>query len=385
MAFILRKVGGGSYLRGEDYLRGVEETESVSLDFAIALPVITQSFEIEATPPLFSSTFDLVLPSLTIDFLISYNIRQVDFALTLPSIQTNFSLHASNSIDLGESTASSISSSSGFLNIRYSLSDSIASVSSTSATLSIESNVSLSCHVSSVSNTYGSLNFTAAYPIAGRDLGGVGLGYLNNSIVQWAYFVRINIPDPYGPLYLTDHYESVTGHNIGGWGTEIEWDAETRGLEIKGLSESMNNPLNVSYLNIHNLDRHFTYASNAVGLRRCDIDIYVAEFDPYTGDYLGSYKRFGGEIDDHTLSSLATLNLKPHNTPWGHAWLGWGMSPSCHNIYRGPYCKYAGEEPIGQVTCLHRREDCDDRNNLLNFNGFDLGPRPNEEIKWGVV
>jgi hypothetical protein len=226
------------------------------------------------------------------------------------------------------------------------------------------------------------LNLFVLYPVGARDLGGVPVGAVNANVLAWAYFIRFALKSPLSPMYITDYYEgNFTGQIIGGYSAATVWNGE-RGFTVNGLTQSRTDPLSVTYLEVFNLDRYFTNAANTPGIKGTLVEIFVGEFD-YNSVWLGSYKVFEGTVDDHSLRSIASITIKPHHTPWGYLWLSIMQNATCHNNYRGPYCKYAGAEPPGQVTCGRTRQNCADRSNLANYNGFDLSPKANEILDWG--
>ena len=229
-----------------------------------------------------------------------------------------------------------------------------------------------------------------AYPYTGqRPISGATESDFNRAVLSWHYFVKLDITtNSYGgPYYYTDFPEgNISGFNIGGQGADKTWIGD-RGFEIGGLEQSRFDVFAVSWIKFFNIDNLFNNIASQVQMRGKVVTIWLAEFS-LTGEtysLITSYIKYAGQIDDVRLGAFATLNLKPHATPWGKPWLIPQMRMTCHNEYRREYCKYAGAEPAGELTCDRSFRACTARLNTLNFNGRHLGPKPGEELKYGNV
>ena len=212
-----------------------------------------------------------------------------------------------------------------------------------------------------------------------RALGSITDALLGAAVVDYEPFIKWEFPSPTNTKRFTTRSGGFTGDIDGSSQT---WDEF--GFRIGALQQSMDGVLPVSWVEFDNLDYTWTNLAYTPGLRGVVVSIYFGWFDS-SGALVDAYLGYSGKADEHDLSDKCRVSLIPHAPIWTNRILGPDIGESCINTYKDPdTCQYAGAEPGGETTCHKSRKNCDDRSNILNFNGDDLMPSPNTPFQWGV-
>jgi len=212
-----------------------------------------------------------------------------------------------------------------------------------------------------------------------RNTGSISDANFGAAVVDYDVFVKWEFPSPTGTKRYTTRSGGFTGDIDGSSQTWTEF-----GIRIGALQQSMDGVLPVSWVEFDNLDYTWTNLAYTPGLRGVTVSIYFGWFDT-AGALIDAYLGYAGKADEHELSESCHVSLIPHTPIWTRRILGPDIGESCINIYKDPdTCQYAGAEPGGETTCHKSRKNCNDRSNILNFNGDDLMPSHSTPFQWGV-
>lgn len=182
-----------------------------------------------------------------------------------------------------------------------------------------------------------------------RALGGVPVVNIQANNIQYAWFVKIEIPAG-SFIYYTDKSSDYVdaSHNINGVDTPT-WSSYD--IKIGPLVQNQISPLDVSYIEIENLDNVWSTYMLTNGTRFRSIQIYMAWFDPITDAFLGSMKVFDGRSDECTLGSRIRMSLVPHRTPWNALVPARRFLPTCQYLFKDTStCQYGVLAPPASQT-----------------------------------
>jgi len=143
-----------------------------------------------------------------------------------------------------------------------------------------------------------------------RDLGTVTTGLLEANVVDFSYFIRLDIPAPTGTVRFTTRHTSVT-EDIDG--SEQLWSVAD--VVVGNLDQGQQTTGSVSTLSFANLDYAWTVLANSPGLRDVDVQVWEGWFDA-DGDFVGSILRYEGQIDNQRCGERAEFALKPFRAFW---------------------------------------------------------------------
>lgn len=219
----------------------------------------------------------------------------------------------------------------------------------------------------------------------GRNIGSIPTSLLQANVIDWAYFVRVDVGGAVGTKRFTDHHTGDQTRSIDG--SSQLWSFDD--FLVGPLDQGNQSTLRVSWLNFANLPEppatagKWTTWANVPGLRHAVVFVYVGWYDS-DGAFAGSYKAYEGRIDNQECGRRAMLALKPHIAPWAKK-APWAVPSSlCLYQYKDAQtCQYAGGEPSGETTCGKTRANCVARSNQTKFGGADLMPKTGENIFWG--
>jgi hypothetical protein len=222
-----------------------------------------------------------------------------------------------------------------------------------------------------------------------RDLGSITTNDVDNNSICVRYFVSIAMPS--GTIRLTDHPCGPDGflfENVDG--SVEQWDEFN--FTLSGVEEQqnvINSVVTIDLLNIAEpmyngyVAKQWTKLSNSPGLKGREVKIYKAQFDPVTGTFIDAYRIFWGEFDGGRYEDMASITIKPKDTPWVKFVPLHEVGPLCVHVtnYRGTDCGFAASEPVGEITCDGSRRACALRSNELNFSGFDKIPADGFDLR----
>lgn len=152
-----------------------------------------------------------------------------------------------------------------------------------------------------------------------RDLSHLPAGFLQltqASVIDWSYAVRLDIAAPVGTVRFTDRHSNFTANVDGTSQTWVSAD-----MKVGKMPQGRQKPLDVTQLNFANLDYTWTNWANSPGLRKAEVRIWKAWFDPLgliglPGAYVGPIEVWRGHVDNQELLRRAKLALKPWSAKW---------------------------------------------------------------------
>lgn len=140
-----------------------------------------------------------------------------------------------------------------------------------------------------------------------RDIGSIPIADIQAGIIDWSYFVRVDVPAPVGITRWTDRAASFTG-NVDGAGAQT-WTAGN-GLQIGDVQQGRELILNPTWFSLANLNYTWTNWANSPGLSNAAALIYVGWFGA-AGALTGGVKLYEGVIGYHRMLSRAEISLNP--------------------------------------------------------------------------
>ncbi len=216
-----------------------------------------------------------------------------------------------------------------------------------------------------------------------RTLGSITSADVEANIVDFCWFFKIEIP--------TSSYVRYTTHPDGdyafdGSGGDFDSVAATwvgYDFTIGSLVQNQSSPLDVSYVDIQNLDNVWSDYLLNDGIRFRSVQIWQAWFDTTDGSFIGSLKMYDGRTDEATLDgNRIKISLAPHRTPWTVQIPARRMIPTCQYLFKNAdTCQYGGSD----TSCNRTIIDCTSKSNQTHFGGFHLLPPQTLKISWGAV
>jgi hypothetical protein len=204
--------------------------------------------------------------------------------------------------------------------------------------------------------------------------------------ISWEAFIRMDLTS--GTYRYTTFNMDISAN--------IDGDTETwtsYPINVGALSQSNQNPLDLSWVEILDLDRVWTpliFGSNTP--RGKPISIWICQLDPLVsvvgvqpqpvpvtvrstlGIWSGTIS--GGDLDEKGVIRLS-LNAAPL---WTLTVLR-ETTPNCQHDFKDENCQYTGVD----TTCKKTRVDCTNRtggSNILHFDGADWMPLTDQTLYW---
>lgn len=144
-----------------------------------------------------------------------------------------------------------------------------------------------------------------------RSIGAIPVADLQANVIDWSYFLRVDIAAPVGTKRFTDRSASFTG-NIDG--TSQAW-THGIGLQVGALDQGRQFILRPSSFSAANLNYTWGNWAATPGLRDAEVQIYVGWFSS-AGVLTGSVKLYHGKIDNHRHLERSEMALKPWIATW---------------------------------------------------------------------
>ncbi len=220
-----------------------------------------------------------------------------------------------------------------------------------------------------------------------RNLAGVPLSNIQANYVKFAWFVKIEIPASTFLYYTDKDADYVDGGALINGTDAVTWS--TYDVKVGTLVQNQTSPLDVSYLDIQNLDNVWSNYVLNTGTRYRSTQIYFAWFDPITDILLGSMIMFDGRTDEATMNgNRIRISLVPHRTPWTHLVPARRFIAMCQYLYKDPLtCQSTSTD----ATCARTFAACgshtggNSATQTTRFGGFTYLPPPNFKLVWGNI
>ncbi len=223
-----------------------------------------------------------------------------------------------------------------------------------------------------------------------RSLSGVPLAAIQANRVATAWFVKLEIPAGTFVYYTDRPTDFVDSSGLITASEAIPdlttWSAYD--VVVASVVQNQTSPLDISYIEIGNLNNVWSTYLLSTGTRFRNVWIYFAWFDPDTDALLGSMKMFEGKTDEATIGTRIHIALVPHRTSWNALLPARRYLPTCQYLFKDPdTCANSGTD----LTCARTLAACGSHNGgnsatqVARFGGFVLLPPAGFKLVWGGV